>query len=387
MGGQTNNRAYFSGRNRGLFRDKYAVAIRFNSKHSSVRCRQRVGQESVDFLLDGAMERAKVRFPIRQVSRSLDLGTDPNAVTLGTIGRRGGANGLVNAQPYPARSRSAAARVESSTGSFAPPDGENDTRVLAGSGPRGKLARTVFFLIFMAMLFLGGIFIGASFTANLPDRPQPAAGGVSVPIPAPLEAQTASSSPTPAPLPEPAPQPRPTDPTAAEAPPAPPNSASAADGVPVAPDAGPAGAPAPGEPAASAPPAPAGASTDPPLAPDRIVSAPPPAPVAVPVAAAAPSRAKLSEPQKQALLSRGDAFLSAGDVTSARLFYQRGADAGDGTAALRLGETFDPVFLRRAGFGRVPGDIEKAASWYRQARELGSAEAEILLKSVERNHQ
>jgi hypothetical protein len=68
-------------------------------------------------------------------------------------------------------------------------------------------------------------------------------------------------------------------------------------------------------------------------------------------------------------------------VTSARLFYRRGADAGDGTAALRLGETFDAGFLERAGFGHVPSDFE-AVSWYRQAVELANAEAEILLKSL-----
>ena len=95
-----------------------------------------------------------------------------------------------------------------------------------------------------------------------------------------------------------------------------------------------------------------------------------------------PTGPDLSNIQRQALLSRGDAFFSAGDVTSARLFYQRGADAGDGTAALRQGETFDAAFLERAHLGRVPSDLEKAASWYRRARDLGNAEAQILLKSL-----
>jgi len=73
-----------------------------------------------------------------------------------------------------------------------------------------------------------------------------------------------------------------------------------------------------------------------------------------------------------ALVSRGDGFLRAGDITSARLFYERAADAGNASAALRLGATFDPGFLSRAGIRGIPGDTTQAASWYRRARSGGS---------------
>jgi hypothetical protein len=53
----------------------------------------------------------------------------------------------------------------------------------------------------------------------------------------------------------------------------------------------------------------------------------------------------LSAIEIAALLGRGDAFLSAGDITSARLFYERAADAGYGLAALQLGATFGSLFL------------------------------------------
>jgi hypothetical protein len=46
-------------------------------------------------------------------------------------------------------------------------------------------------------------------------------------------------------------------------------------------------------------------------------------------------------------------FLSAGDITLARLYYERAADAGSGLAALQLGATFDPVTLGRAGIRGV----------------------------------
>ena len=83
-----------------------------------------------------------------------------------------------------------------------------------------------------------------------------------------------------------------------------------------------------------------------------------------------------------ALLARGDALIAKGDVASARLFYERAAEAGDGQAALRLGESYDPAFLAQAHLSGVRGDAAVAARWYRRARELGVAEAETLLQTL-----
>lgn len=84
-----------------------------------------------------------------------------------------------------------------------------------------------------------------------------------------------------------------------------------------------------------------------------------------------------------ALLSRGDSLLKRGDVGSARLFYQRAADAGNGEAALRLGETYDPDFIQWAKLPFVRTDPAAALSWYQRARDLGVAEAETLLKDLQ----
>ena len=89
----------------------------------------------------------------------------------------------------------------------------------------------------------------------------------------------------------------------------------------------------------------------------------------------------LSVIEREMLVSRGDAVLATRDVTSARLYYQRAADAGDNAAALRLGATFDPVFLNRTGLGPMGADLAKAAQWYRRARDLGNKDAETLLKA------
>jgi len=87
---------------------------------------------------------------------------------------------------------------------------------------------------------------------------------------------------------------------------------------------------------------------------------------------------RLSPAETAALVTRGDGFLSVGDIASARLFYERAADAGNGSAALRLGATFDPGFLSRTAVRGTLGDPVQAAFWYRRARELGDAATEPL---------
>jgi len=97
-----------------------------------------------------------------------------------------------------------------------------------------------------------------------------------------------------------------------------------------------------------------------------------------------PPNQRLSAAEIAALVTRGDAFLSAGDIVSARLFYERAADGGDGGAALRLGATFDPGFLSRTGVRGAPGDPSRATSWYRRAVDLGNPAAQEHLKNLER---
>jgi len=96
-----------------------------------------------------------------------------------------------------------------------------------------------------------------------------------------------------------------------------------------------------------------------------------------------PTDATLSPVDISLLLTRGDKSFSSGDVVSARLYYGRAANAGDGQAALRLGETFDPTFLEHAHLRSARGDLAAALSWYRRARDMGIGEAEVLLNSLE----
>lgn len=116
-------------------------------------------------------------------------------------------------------------------------------------------------------------------------------------------------------------------------------------------------------------------------APSEAVSDPAPSSFAPP--ALASPNPRLSAAEVSDLLGHGDALLRTGDVASARLFYERAAAAGDGRAALRLGVTFDPAFLGRAGLRNVQGDAAEAQSWYSRAFDLGAAEAKHQLNSLE----
>jgi hypothetical protein len=104
-----------------------------------------------------------------------------------------------------------------------------------------------------------------------------------------------------------------------------------------------------------------------------VVARDPPPNTAIPAATAAspsPPAVEVAE-----LLARGDGYLGKGDVTSARLFYERAADTGSGQGAMRLGATFDPNFLGRAGLVATRGDQARADMWYHRARGLDTAAA------------
>jgi len=128
--------------------------------------------------------------------------------------------------------------------------------------------------------------------------------------------------------------------------------------------------------AGETPPEPVATSADHPGATSAPGSTPEPAPQPVTVGP------RLSAAEISALVARGDAFLGAGDIASARLFFERAADSGDGRAAMRMAVTYDAAFLDRAGLHGVRGDPEQAARWYRRARELGEGKAEPPLGSL-----
>jgi hypothetical protein len=75
------------------------------------------------------------------------------------------------------------------------------------------------------------------------------------------------------------------------------------------------------------------------------------------------------------LMKQGEQFASTGDLVTARLVFQRAAEAGDAAAAIALGATYDPTVLAKLGVVGIAADVEKARSWYQKAETFGSKEA------------
>lgn len=79
------------------------------------------------------------------------------------------------------------------------------------------------------------------------------------------------------------------------------------------------------------------------------------------------------------LMQRGRDFLSAGDLSAARVAFSRLADAGIADAALALANTYDPTYLAAHHVVGVQGDRATARDLYQRAKELGSTEAAQML--------
>ena len=139
---------------------------------------------------------------------------------------------------------------------------------------------------------------------------------------------------------------------------------------------------------------PAPASVTPTGGPEPKVAVTPAAPplgatstIAPPTPQKMPTLPSLSAAEMAGLLARGDWFFDTGDVASARLFYERVADAGEARAAVKLGETFDPAFLGRLNLRGVRADQGRAVFWYRRAGDLGATDAASRLIELEANRE
>jgi len=85
------------------------------------------------------------------------------------------------------------------------------------------------------------------------------------------------------------------------------------------------------------------------------------------------------------LLKKGDEHLSEGNISAARLLYERAADAGLAEAAMALAGTFDESSLSRLGTRGITPNRTEARRWYERARELGAAGAADQLRRLGAN--
>jgi hypothetical protein len=91
---------------------------------------------------------------------------------------------------------------------------------------------------------------------------------------------------------------------------------------------------------------------------------------------------KLSDEEIAALVAGGRQLMVAGDISNARLALQPLAEiAGNATAALELGATYDPTFLQQQAMTDM-ADVRMARLWYEKARDLGSTEAAVRLERL-----
>jgi TPR repeat protein len=75
------------------------------------------------------------------------------------------------------------------------------------------------------------------------------------------------------------------------------------------------------------------------------------------------------------LVKRGRDFISSGDPAGARSVLQRAAESKDAEAALMLAASYDPVVLRKLKVYGFAADVAMARTWYKKAKEFGSAAA------------
>ncbi len=82
-------------------------------------------------------------------------------------------------------------------------------------------------------------------------------------------------------------------------------------------------------------------------------------------------------------VQRGNQRLAEGDISSARLLFERAAAARSGAGAFGLARTYDPVFLTQIRAHGIQADLGLAISWYREAAALGEPEAQDALDRLE----
>jgi len=124
--------------------------------------------------------------------------------------------------------------------------------------------------------------------------------------------------------------------------------------------------------------------------PQSVERAAPPAPAPVverapppQVAERAPTPTRtLDAAEVDVLVKQGQQFVAAGDFVTARLVFQRAAEAGNAAAALALGASYDPVVLSRLGVRGVDADVGKARAWYQKAKDFGAPDADRRLSTL-----
>jgi hypothetical protein len=82
---------------------------------------------------------------------------------------------------------------------------------------------------------------------------------------------------------------------------------------------------------------------------------------------------------------RGLVALAKGDLSSARVYLTRAADAGDPRAFVALADTYDPVILAKLGVVCAPGDAQRAKDYLVKAAAAGVVAAKDRMAALDKN--
>jgi TPR repeat protein len=95
-------------------------------------------------------------------------------------------------------------------------------------------------------------------------------------------------------------------------------------------------------------------------------------------------RQQQSTDTANALVRRADVLLQSGEIEAARALLQRAAELGSGSAAFKLGLTYDPSQTRSVTFADSQSNPALAKAWYERALALGTQEAASYLSNPDR---
>jgi TPR repeat protein len=87
------------------------------------------------------------------------------------------------------------------------------------------------------------------------------------------------------------------------------------------------------------------------------------------------------------MVKNGIGHMANGNIVAARMVLKPAAEMGDPVAAFEFAQTYDPLVLRKLkieGGIEIKADVGLALTWYRKAKDLGSAIAEERLDKLGR---
>jgi hypothetical protein len=95
-----------------------------------------------------------------------------------------------------------------------------------------------------------------------------------------------------------------------------------------------------------------------------------------------PARRKVTPKEEARMIERGNRLLQTGDITAARMVFERLGRRQSAKGAFAAGLTFDPQFFKTIKVIGLKPNVKKARNWYKRSAELGNQEAARRLSAL-----